>query len=80
MKRLFIAVITIVALANTSQSQYVVDSTLLLSKNDMQWWRDAKFGLFVHYGLYSILGRGEWVMWSEQIDTADTKAQGQVHL
>ena len=71
MKRLFIAVITIVALANTSQSQYVVDTTLLLSKNDMQWWRDAKFGLFVHYGLYSILGRGEWVMWSEQIDTAE---------
>lgn len=25
----------------------------------MKWWLDAKFGLFVHYGLYSILG-GEW--------------------
>ena len=19
----------------------------------MQWWRDAKFGMFIHYGLYS---------------------------
>lgn len=25
----------------------------------MQWWRDAKFGMFIHYGLYSGLG-GEW--------------------
>ena len=71
MKKLFIAVILVLALADVARSQYVVDTTLLLSKNDMQWWRDAKFGLFVHYGLYSILGRGEWVMWSEQIDTAE---------
>ncbi len=31
------------------------------------WWRDAKFGLFMHWGLYSIPGRGEWVQWEEQI-------------
>jgi alpha-L-fucosidase len=31
------------------------------------WWRDAKFGLFMHWGVYSIPGRGEWVQWSEQI-------------
>jgi alpha-L-fucosidase len=31
------------------------------------WWRDAKFGLFIHWGVYSILGRGEWVQWNEQI-------------
>jgi alpha-L-fucosidase len=31
------------------------------------WWREAKFGLFMHWGLYSILGRGEWVQWKEQI-------------
>src|SRR5258708_29198477 len=31
------------------------------------WWRDAKFGLFLHWGLYSIPGRGEWVQWNEQI-------------
>ena len=33
----------------------------------MQWWRDAKVGMFVHWGLYSILGRGEWVRHNEQI-------------
>jgi len=32
-----------------------------------KWFRDAKFGLFVHWGGYSILGRGEWVMHTEKI-------------
>jgi alpha-L-fucosidase len=26
------------------------------------WFRDAKFGMFVHWGVYSQLGEGEWVM------------------
>jgi alpha-L-fucosidase len=32
-----------------------------------QWWRDARFGMFIHWGLYAIPGRGEWVQWNEQI-------------
>lgn len=27
-----------------------------------EWFQDAKFGLFIHWGVYSILGDGEWVM------------------
>jgi alpha-L-fucosidase len=33
----------------------------------ISWWRDARFGMFIHWGLYSIPGRGEWVQWNEQI-------------
>ncbi|MBS1800591.1 MAG: alpha-L-fucosidase [Acidobacteria bacterium] len=33
----------------------------------LQWFKKAKFGLFMHYGLYSQLGRGEWVMLREKI-------------
>ncbi|MFS2139583.1 alpha-L-fucosidase [Duganella sp. Dugasp56] len=33
----------------------------------VQWWREARFGMFIHWGLYSIPGRGEWVQWGEQI-------------
>lgn len=40
---------------------------LNLTEEDMKWWRDAKIGMFVHWGLYSILGRGEWVRHNEQI-------------
>ena len=27
-----------------------------------QWFRDAKFGLFIHWGIYAVRGEGEWVM------------------
>lgn len=33
----------------------------------MDWWRKARFGMFIHYGLYAQLGRGEWVMARENI-------------
>lgn len=33
----------------------------------MAWWREARFGMFIHYGLYSQLGRNEWVMAKEGI-------------
>ncbi len=33
----------------------------------MQWWREARFGVFVHYGLYAQLGRNEWVQTCENI-------------
>src|SRR5205085_3519886 len=31
------------------------------------WFRDAKFGLFIHWGVYSQLGQGEWVMQNRSI-------------
>ena len=37
----------------------------------MQWWRAARFGMFIHWGLYSVLGRHEWVMENEAIPVAE---------
>ena len=37
----------------------------------LHWFQDAKFGLFLHYGLYSLLGRHEWVMLREKIRPAE---------
>ena len=31
------------------------------------WFNERKFGIFVHYGLYSQIERGEWTMYQEQI-------------
>jgi len=33
-----------------------------------QWFQDAKFGMFIHWGVYSVLGDGEWVMNNQHID------------
>src|SRR6476619_7646980 len=31
------------------------------------WFQDAKFGMFIHWGVYSLLGNGEWVMQNRSI-------------
>ncbi|HEY3933908.1 MAG TPA: alpha-L-fucosidase [Gemmatimonadales bacterium] len=31
-------------------------------------FRDDGFGIFIHWGVYSLLGQGEWVMQNEKID------------
>lgn len=36
-----------------------------------EWYRDAKFGLFIHWGVYSLLGSGEWVMQNRGIRVAE---------
>lgn len=36
-----------------------------------QWFQDNKFGLFIHWGVYSVLGKGEWVMNNDKIAVAD---------
>ena len=36
-----------------------------------QWWHQARFGMFVHFGLYSVLGRHEWAMEQEGIPIAE---------
>lgn len=35
-----------------------------------EWFEKARFGLFIHWGLYSVLGDGEWVMNQQQIPIA----------
>jgi alpha-L-fucosidase len=33
----------------------------------MQWWTDARFGMFIHWGLYALPARHEWVKNKERI-------------
>ncbi len=35
------------------------------------WFQEARFGMFIHWGVYSVLGRGEWVMHKERIPIAE---------
>jgi len=30
------------------------------------WWQEARFGMFIHWGLYAIPARGEWVRFNER--------------
>ncbi|UCH36302.1 MAG: alpha-L-fucosidase [Armatimonadota bacterium] len=33
----------------------------------MSWWTDARFGMFIHWGVYAVPARGEWIMNDAQI-------------
>ncbi len=37
----------------------------------MKWWHEARFGMFIHWGLYSVLGRHEWAMEEEGIPVTE---------
>ena len=43
----------------------------------IQWWREAKFGMFIHWGLYSVLGRHEWAMEVEGIPVSECQQLAQ---
>ena len=32
-----------------------------------EWFREARFGMFIHWGVYSVLGDGEWVMHNREM-------------
>ncbi|MCF7855421.1 MAG: alpha-L-fucosidase [Candidatus Pacebacteria bacterium] len=55
----------------TYLSDYKAEYAKNPRKAALQWFRDAKYGLFIHYGLYSLLGRHEWVQHTEKISVAD---------
>ena len=37
----------------------------------MAWWREAKFGMFIHWGLYAVPADGEWHMRNKKQTLAD---------
>ncbi len=36
-----------------------------------EWFQNARFGMFIHWGVYSVLGKGEWVMNNDQMSVAE---------
>src|SRR6202008_1804526 len=68
---LIIAVVCLTAVApeiSIAQSQYTAAPENLEAR---KWFQDAKFGLFIHWGVYSVLGDGEWVMNNKNIPISE---------
>jgi alpha-L-fucosidase len=80
MKRLLLIFLAIMALTSNVISQNV-ESNQGSKLNDpkMDWWREAKFGMFIHWGLYAVpAGKwgekttyGEWIMHNAKIPVAE---------
>jgi alpha-L-fucosidase len=77
--RIFIALIILIIIQSCNQPS----KEKALPENRMLWWTDAKFGLFIHWGVYSvpagtyngqqINGIGEWIMNRGKIPVSEYK-------
>ena len=65
-RKLLLLCLLLAVIANRSMAQgaYVPAAENLAARQKFQ---DLKFGLFIHWGIYSILGSGEWVMHEKKI-------------
>src|SRR5208283_5410912 len=90
MKKLSMPVlaVTLLACIASAQAQVADDTPQPETKEQrdtrMAWWRDARFGMFIHWGVYSvpagtyngrqIPGIGEWIMNHGKIPCAEYQA------
>ncbi|MDR0506131.1 MAG: alpha-L-fucosidase [Dysgonamonadaceae bacterium] len=64
MKKIFLSLAVIVSICVSSVAQKSVVP-------NHEWFEDARFGMFVHFGPYSVLCNGEWVMNTQSITVSD---------
>lgn len=56
------------ATSSTGQQGYVPSPANLAAR---QWFQQARFGLFIHWGVYAVRGEGEWVMHEKRMTVAE---------
>lgn len=71
MKKLytFILLLSVFCSINSQTSNSIPD----VRKEAVKWFEEARFGMFVHFGPYSVLANGEWIMNNRPIKTNDYK-------
>lgn len=72
MRKIFLQFLIIIFCTNISIDQSASNQNRLSDDERMTWWRDAGFGMFIHWGLYAIpggiyegdtvRGNAEWIM------------------
>jgi alpha-L-fucosidase len=81
MKKSLIAGIIFIIMLQSLLAQKAETPKVLTNDERMEWWREARFGMFIHWGVYSIPagiwdgrqigGIGEWIMNRGKIPVAD---------
>ncbi len=91
-KSLFILEVILLSVALAGQSNAKEAGGNGPGANRMQWWTDARFGMFIHWGIYSVPAKGEWYMsdghvararyeeYAKQFDPVDFNADRWVKL
>ncbi|AHF15258.1 alpha-L-fucosidase [Niabella soli] len=69
-KRLLLGATLAIATVANAQTQSILKETADQKAKRMEWWTDARFGMFIHWGLYAEAARHEWVKQRERMTTA----------
>lgn len=65
MKTVFVLLLMTITLGMSAQEDMYAEKM-----QRTQWFRDARFGMFIHFGAYAVPARGEWVKSNEKLTTA----------
>lgn len=72
MKNIVLIVLLIALASQLSYSQKKIwDETEAQKQERLAWWTEARFGMFIHWGLYAQAARHEWVKKRERISDED---------
>ncbi len=69
LKKIIVSFLLLCNLAAYSQSKSLTNETPAQKAARMKWFTDARFGMFIHWGLYALPGRHEWVKQHERLTT-----------
>src|ERR1700682_561006 len=71
-QKVIVAIITVLLAGRaTLEPSTLATAATKIYSPQQQWFRDAGLGMFIHWGVYSVLGDGEWVMENHKIPITD---------
>ncbi len=66
-KFILLAACLLLFAAGHAQTKKIFNETAAQKAQRMKWWTDARFGMFIHWGLYAEAARHEWVKNRERL-------------
>ena len=66
-RSLIVLLALLMTLPAIAQKKRLGNETDAQKKKRLEWWTDARFGMFIHWGLYSEAARHEWVKHNEHL-------------
>ena len=66
-KTIILTLLALLSFSNSFSQEKIWDETETQKQERMQWWTNDRFGMFIHWGLYALPARHEWVQKHERI-------------
>src|SRR5207342_1426727 len=75
---IFLSILNLTSYSQQTKATKFPSETKAQKEQRMKWWKDARFGLFIHWGLYSVPA-GEWKGDTTHAEWIRTTAQIPIH-